>query len=243
MGSPAVSINPLTNSTGFSIRVVTVRQVDKTQGIALAVDQQNVQVTLPIYLARAKGRIPAEGEVWMIDQTLGFWSFAAYVGPDANAYQILSGTAGGRRIELDENGLRYYRADGTLLVDINTTSDTVRMNSGSFINLTLQNGWVNNTSPPAPLAGYKKLPFDSLQLTGNIKNGTSAGGTILANLPVGFRPIFNHSFPVYVNKSPAANSDVPNITVQPNGDLVLFGAAALGTTGQVIFDFICPIAP
>lgn len=243
MGVPAVPVNPLTNSVGFNTRVVTVTQVDKTQGIALAVDQQNVQVTLPIYLARAKGRIPAEGDVWIIDQGLGLWAFAAYVGHSENDFKILSGKPGGRRIELDENGLRYYRADGTLLVDINTASDTVRMNSGSFTNLTLLNGWVNNTSPPAPLAGYKKLPFDSVQLTGNIKNGTSAGATVLANLPVGFRPTFNHSFPVYINKSPAANSDVPNITVQPNGDLALFGAAALGTTGQVIFDFICPIAP
>lgn len=85
MGAPAVPINRLTQSVGFNIRLVTVTQVDKTQGIALAVDEQNVQVTLPLAIQRAKGPLPAEGERWIIDQTLGFWSFAAYIAPNASS--------------------------------------------------------------------------------------------------------------------------------------------------------------
>jgi hypothetical protein len=241
MGAPAVPVNPLTNSVGFNIRRVTITQVDLNQGIALAVDEQNVQVTVPILWSRAKGRLPAEGDSWLIDQSMGFWALSFFLGKSANDFKIISGQAGGRRIELDEDGLRYYRSNGDLLVDINTTTDDVRVQADFPHPFTLQSGWINNTAPGTPLASYWRLPFGAVQITGNIKNGTSASGTVLATLPEGYRPNYNHSFPVYVNKSPAAGSDVPNITVLPNGQLQLFGAAALGTTGQVIFDFICPI--
>lgn len=241
MGAPAVPINRLTQSIGFNTRVVTVTQVDKTQGIALAVDQLNVQVTLPIYLARSKGRIPAEGEVWIIDQALGLWSFAAFVGTNADAFQVVSGTPGGRRIELDEDGLRYYRADGVLLVDINTRMDSVRMISETPMPLTLQNGWSGNPAPLSPGASFWKMPFDAVRIVVNIVNGTSADGTIIGTLPVGYRPGTNHTFPIIVAKTPAAGTASPSITVRPDGGLQLAGASAGGSTAQVSFDIICPI--
>jgi hypothetical protein len=76
----AKTVNPLTNSVGFNVRTVTITQVDAANGIALAVDQQNAQVTLPLYVARAPGRTPRVGEIWLIDQALGLWAFAALVG-------------------------------------------------------------------------------------------------------------------------------------------------------------------
>jgi hypothetical protein len=80
MMQAAKTVNPLTNSVGFNVRTVTVTQVDAANGIALAVDQQNAQVTLPLYVARAPGRTPRVGEIWLIDQALGLWAFAALVG-------------------------------------------------------------------------------------------------------------------------------------------------------------------
>jgi hypothetical protein len=236
----AQPINQLTNSVGFSYRAVAITQVDIDQGIAIGVDEQRVQVTLPLLLSRAKGRLPVAGESWLIDQSLGFWSLVAFNGKSADDYTVISGAPGGPRIELDPNGLRYYRADGGLLVDINTDTDVVRVNADFFTPFTLQNGWTNNTSPPAPIASYRKLPFDSVQVCGNlVHTGSSSNGVILATLPVGIRPGFNHTFPVYINTIPAVGGGTPNITVRADGGLQFFN---FGTSTQVIFDFICPIS-
>lgn len=203
MAAPAIPVNPLTQSIGFNIRIVQVTQVDLSQNLALAVDQQNVQVGLPMNVMRAKGLLPAEGEIWMIDQSLGFWSFAAQIRTSVQGY--------------------------TLQVDTPHA-------------LELQNGWVNTAAPSDPVSSYWLLPDGDVRVTGNIKNGTSAAGTVLATLPEGYRPRYNHSFPVYINKLPAAGSDVPNITVLPSGDVQLFGSSGLGSTGQVIFNFTLPMS-
>jgi hypothetical protein len=84
MMQAAKTVNPLTNSIGFNVRRVRVTQVDPAQGIALAVDELNVEVTLPLYVTRAAARPPQPGEIWLIDQALGLWTFAALVGTVAN---------------------------------------------------------------------------------------------------------------------------------------------------------------
>jgi hypothetical protein len=241
MGAPANTINPLTQSVGFSLRTVQITQVDQTQGIALAVDQQRVQVQIPIYLARAKGRIPAEGEIWLIDQSLGFWSLAAYVGKSANDFQVISGTAGGRRIELDPNGLRYYNAAGNLWMDINTTTDTVTIKADTWHPLTLQNGWVGTGSAVDPVPSYQRLATGGVHITGIVKNGTSADGTTIATLPTGYRPLTNRTVPIYVGKTPAAGTGSPAFLIQADGTIQVYGASAGGTTATVIFNFVLPL--
>lgn len=202
MGAPASSINPLTNSVGFNIRLVTVTQVDPSQGIALAVDEQNVQVTLSLAVQRAKGLLPAEGELWIIDQALGFWSFAAYVAPSVSGY--------------------------TLKVD-------------TWHPLILQNGWVNSTVVGDPVSSYQKTPSGGVFLSGLVKNGTSADGTTIATLPVGYRSVSFHTFPVYVGKTPAAGTGSPAILVYPTGEIQIFGASAGGSTATVMFNFTLPL--
>lgn len=241
MGAPARQINPLTQSVGLNVRLVKVTQVDPDQGIALAVDQMNVQVTLPLYVTRANGRLPAVGETWLIDQSLGLWTFAARVGQSKNDFKIISGVTSGRRIELDENGLRYYRADGTLMVNIDTTADTVRVVSETPNPLTLQNGWVVNTAPSTPGPSYWKLPFDAVRVVVNAINGTSADNTVIATLPTGYRPGTNHVFPITVAKTPAAGTASPSVTVRPDGGLQLAGVSAGGSSAQVAFDIVCPV--
>lgn len=241
MGSPASAVNPLTQSVGFNARLVKVTQIDYTKGLALAVDQMNVQVSVPIYVSRANGRLPAVGETWFVDQSLGLWTFAARVGQSDDDFKIISGTAGGRRIELDENGLRYYRADGTLMVNIDTTADIARVISETPNPLTLQNGWVVNTAPSTPGSSYWKLPFDAVRVVVNAINGTSTDGTVIATLPTGYRPGTNHIFPITVAKTPAAGTASPSVTVRPDGGLQLAGVSAGGSSAQVAFDIVCPV--
>lgn len=77
----ATPVNPLTQSVGFNVRTVAVTQIDTVQGVALAMDTtQRTQVSLPLYVSRAPGRMPRVGEIWYVDQSLGFWAFAALVG-------------------------------------------------------------------------------------------------------------------------------------------------------------------
>jgi Tfp pilus assembly protein PilV len=61
--------------------------------------------------------------------------------------------------------------------------------SGSWTNLTLQSGWVSYDggsffSPPQ----YTKGADNIVRLRGLIKGGSTANGTLVANLPAGFRP-------------------------------------------------------
>jgi hypothetical protein len=81
----AQPVNSLTNSVGFNVRYVAITQVDQAQGLVVAVDEQRVEVRMPLLVTRAKGRLPVAGEAWLADQTLGFWSLAAYVAPNIDA--------------------------------------------------------------------------------------------------------------------------------------------------------------
>lgn len=61
------------------------------------------------------------------------------------------------------------------------------LNSAAPAELTLQNSWVNYGGVYAK-ASYRRDPFGNVMLSGLIKNGTTAPGTVLATLPQGARP-------------------------------------------------------
>lgn len=67
----------------------------------------------------------------------------------------------------------------------------VRLGNGDHIDLwrpmTLQNGWANRGAgfPPAQ---YRMLSNGNVQYVLNVTGGTTTSGTVIANLPVGFRP-------------------------------------------------------
>lgn len=49
-------------------------------GIAMCVDQFGHHINIPISIRRAKGLLPAVGETWIVDQSIGHrWSFAAVI--------------------------------------------------------------------------------------------------------------------------------------------------------------------
>lgn len=81
----------------------------------------------------------------------------------------------------------------------------------SWTNLTLQNSWVYYGSPYA-VPAYTKTADGMVDLKGLIKTGAS--GTVIANLPVGYRPSANLIFQVETNANVNGRIDV-----RSNGDI------------------------
>lgn len=88
--------------------------------------------------------------------------------------------------------------------------------SGSWNNVAFQNGWANYGAF-LPMQ-YKKIG-DFVHLRGLIDPGTLTNGTVLFNLPVGYRPQYTHTFPVL-----SAIREVFRVDVDAIGDVKLFGA-------------------
>ncbi|OZS77447.1 hypothetical protein CF394_11235 [Tetzosporium hominis] len=90
--------------------------------------------------------------------------------------------------------------------------------------LTLMSGWLNfsSTSEPWQRAGFYKDLSGVVHLTGLIKDGTTANGTVLGTLPVGYRPAKQEVFTV------ATSSGTARIDVYPNGQII--GARDLNAT-------------
>lgn len=96
-------------------------------------------------------------------------------------------------------------------------------------NATKQNGWVNRTGATAyDIVGYRKLPIGNVQLRGSCQSGTGTNGTIVFNLPAGYRPA-NHKTIVMQSDAVAGGA---HIDVSPNGDVTIFGTGA----GPLYFD-------
>lgn len=73
--------------------------------------------------------------------------------------------------------------------------------------MSLQNSWVNYDSANYANAEYAKDAKGVVHLRGVIKDGTAAAFTLLATLPVGYRPAKRHVF-VVVSNAGAAVIDV-----------------------------------
>jgi hypothetical protein len=90
----------------------------------------------------------------------------------------------------------------------------------AWIAPTLLAGWVNYGAP-YDNAGYRKEPTGLVRLRGVIKNGTIANGTVLFNLPVGYRPSAQRSIPSYQGGA----DDAIRLEVATNGDVSATGLA------------------
>jgi hypothetical protein len=82
--------------------------------------------------------------------------------------------------------------------------------------LTLQNSWVGT-------AVYRRFA-QGVDLSFNINSGTITDGTVIGNLPAGFRPQFQMQFPIQINSIPTGG--VPYVRVGTNGDLSIHAFAA-----------------
>lgn len=85
-----------------------------------------------------------------------------------------------------------------------------------WTNLALQNGWVTySTTFNSPQ--YTKSSDDIVTVKGLIKSGTATNGTVIANLPAGYRPKEKLIF------SSVANSHHARIDVSSNGNITVDG--------------------
>lgn len=89
-----------------------------------------------------------------------------------------------------------------------------------WTNLTMQNGWVSFDTGGHPTPQYTKSADKVVTLKGMIKNGTITPGTVIANLPAGYRPKERLCF------ATAANAAHARVDVMPNGDVIVLHAVA-----------------
>lgn len=90
----------------------------------------------------------------------------------------------------------------------------------AWVKPTLQNLWTNRAGA-FPNMQYRIGPTSHrVEMIGQIVPGTLADGTVLFNLPVGFRPVWQ----VILLATDAANA-VCRIIVETNGDVKIFDAA------------------
>lgn len=92
------------------------------------------------------------------------------------------------------------------------------------INLSLLNGWVNYSSSISTTAGYNFASYwkdknGVVHLTGMIKSGTTTAGTVIAKLPVGYRPF---GVELHLQHSPISSGyNSVRVDVSQTGDITL----------------------
>lgn len=93
--------------------------------------------------------------------------------------------------------------------------------------LALLAGWAN-TGAGYVNAKYRSVaaPPNTVEVIGNISGGVAAAGTVVANLPAGYRPLTIQRKPVAIfGGAVNITTEVPCIDVQINGDLQLQACA------------------
>jgi hypothetical protein len=91
----------------------------------------------------------------------------------------------------------------------------------AFQGPTLLNSWIDYGAPHAAAAYYKDKE-GRVHLRGLIKNGTATPGTVLFNLPAGYRPSTSGQLIFAV----ISNNSMGRVDVKPNGDVVIILATA-----------------
>lgn len=106
----------------------------------------------------------------------------------------------------------------------------------AWINATLENGWTNQGGSFATV-GYCKNELGILQLRGLIKPGTTAAGTVLFTLPVGYRPAIVNKIQtiIYVNFSSFATLI---IDINPDGKVAIGNVAVAANATWISLDGI-----
>lgn len=126
-------------------------------------------------------------------------------------------------IDYYPNMLKFY--------DISELSNKVDKAQPNWIAATLQNGWTGNL-------WYRKNSLGLLEIGGAINPGTLTAGTIIAQLPVGYRPYFNKPIPC-INANTGATAR--GIFVNTSGNVIIYMSEIVTETGYS-FSEIMPTA-
>jgi hypothetical protein len=128
----------------------------------------------------------------------------------------------------------FYSSDGNFALSADLVFDNgYNQVEETWHLMNLVNGWTNRGGGFVR-AQYRRVPSPagSVQLTGCILAGTKVNGTVVANLPVGYRPAARHGFPCQDTANPAA------LEFATNGDLMVFD---LGAGANIQFNVIIPL--
>lgn len=106
------------------------------------------------------------------------------------------------------------------------TSGSCPVATAGWCGFTFQNSWKNYTSPPYASGAYTKGADGVVQLKGLLNGG--AIGTIVTNLPAGYRPA--HQLIISIESADAFGA----IDIRPNGDVV----ASIGSATWIAIDSV-----
>lgn len=122
-----------------------------------------------------------------------------------------------------------------MLTGLNNTANTVKtfnntLDDGSgnmtvkgitapaWTALTLGNGWVN-IGGVYSTAAYRKNALNQVELKGNIGSGTTTSGTVIATLPVGFRPTERRRYTVLSNNT--SGDQIAQVDIDTSGNIIV----------------------
>lgn len=89
--NPALASRPTlagSESHGFAWKGVTVRSVNTDTRLALVIDDLGKRMEVRCDIIRAKGNLPEPGEQWIIDRSLGIWTFAAIINGTTRGVEV-----------------------------------------------------------------------------------------------------------------------------------------------------------
>lgn len=96
-----------------------------------------------------------------------------------------------------------------------------QINDYSWQTMSLQNGWVvYDNDAPYGSARYRRDELGNIYMNLMVKNGTTTNGTVITNLPVGYRPPVQTIF-----NATNSSATVCRVDVMANGDVVANGNA------------------
>ena len=119
----------------------------------------------------------------------------------------------------------FFSTSATVTNTMNALDTYVGASFETWHALVLQNGWAN-FGGAFVTANYRKIasPPRACEIVGVISGGTNAAGTVIGNVPVGYRPLtqqraLTYAFGAGMNIS----TETPAIDIKTNGDIALVG--------------------
>ena len=114
---------------------------------------------------------------------------------------------------------------GRILDNIDATKSSLfaleNPEAPGWLDLELQNGWVQTPTIDAVHPKFFKNIYGEVHIRGVISSGTTANGTVIANLPMGFRPLKIETLTIledtgsgdaHIHITPAGNLEIYRVT-------------------------------
>ena len=195
-------------------------------------------------------RVPAAVTAISVARVGDIATFSWAAVPGATTYRIGAAVPPAGALSVDQAGTSF-----TLTVDRGLTGyiNVYAGNAGGwsavasslsttplFDALPMAAGWVDYASGYTP-ARYTKTSSGAVMLSGLIRGGSTANGTVLGTLPVGYRPSGSLIFGVAVG-APGGDT-LGRIDVSANGQIILYATTSTGWTSLDGINFLSAAGP